>query len=305
MEEQRKKRQENIVAGVVGAFLGTLLGVVCTVVIGQLGYVASVSGLIMAVGALKGYELLGGRLSKKGAVISSVLILVMTWLAHRLTWAIAIASELDWGIPEAHRSISFLLEQGMLESAAYWGDLAMLYLFTLQKEGSGHFGREIEPAGVLYLPARDEILSMERNVAPEKLKSEREKQLRRSGLLLAEPAVLQAMEHDALREPRYLPLRVNRNGELSGSIASAAQLGRLGQYVERQLRQIARELRQGNIDADPYWQGADKNPCRWCDYKAACHFEEGCGDRRRFRRGLRAAQFWEWMDRREEDGGGH
>lgn len=55
MEEQRKKRPENVVAGVVGAFLGTLLGVVCTVVIGQLGYVASVSGLIMAVGALKGY----------------------------------------------------------------------------------------------------------------------------------------------------------------------------------------------------------------------------------------------------------
>ena len=63
MEEQQKKRPENIPAGIVGAFLGTLLGVVCTVVIGQLGYVASVSGLIMAVGALKGYELLGGRLS--------------------------------------------------------------------------------------------------------------------------------------------------------------------------------------------------------------------------------------------------
>ena len=73
MEEQQKKRQENVVAGLVGAFLGALLGVVCTVVIGQLGYVASLSGLIMAVGALKGYELLGGRLSKKGAVISSAL----------------------------------------------------------------------------------------------------------------------------------------------------------------------------------------------------------------------------------------
>ena len=34
---EREKRQENIVAGVVGAFLGTLLGVVCTVVIGQMG----------------------------------------------------------------------------------------------------------------------------------------------------------------------------------------------------------------------------------------------------------------------------
>ena len=131
MEEQRKKRQENIVAGVVGAFLGTLLGVVCTVVIGQLGYVASVSGLIMAVGALKGYELLGGRLSKKGAVISSVLILVMTWLAHRLTWAIALASAAGLGVFESFQTIPELLEAGLLEGPAYWGDLVMLYLFTL------------------------------------------------------------------------------------------------------------------------------------------------------------------------------
>ena len=45
METETKKRPENVVAGVVGAFLGSLLGVVCTVAIGQLGYVASVSGL--------------------------------------------------------------------------------------------------------------------------------------------------------------------------------------------------------------------------------------------------------------------
>lgn len=131
MEEQRKKRQENLAAGVVGAFLGTLLGVVCTVVIGQLGYVASVSGLIMAVGALKGYELLGGRLSKKGAAISSLLILVMTWLAHRLTWAIALASAAGLGVFESFQAIPELLEAGLLEGPAYWGDLVMLYLFTL------------------------------------------------------------------------------------------------------------------------------------------------------------------------------
>lgn len=128
---EQKKRRENVAAGVVGAFLGSLIGVACTVIIGQMGYVASISGLVMAVCALKGYEMLGGTLSKKGAVISSVLILLMTFFAHRLTWAIAIASELEWGVLESYRSISHLLERGMLESTAYWGDLAMLYLFTL------------------------------------------------------------------------------------------------------------------------------------------------------------------------------
>lgn len=131
MEQERRKKQENVAAGIAGALIGSLAGVVCTLVIGQLGYVASISGLVMAVGALKGYEALGGRLSKKGAVISSVLILGMTWLAHRLSWAIALAGELEANVFECFRAIPALLEAGVLEGPAYWGDLVMLYLFTL------------------------------------------------------------------------------------------------------------------------------------------------------------------------------
>lgn len=128
---EREKRRENIAAGVVGALLGTLLGVVCTVVLGQLGYVASISGLVMAVGALKGYELLGGRLSKKGAVISSILILGMTYLAHRLSLAISLTSELGMDVLRCFQAIPPLLRTGLLDGPAYWGNLVMLYVFTL------------------------------------------------------------------------------------------------------------------------------------------------------------------------------
>lgn len=130
-KQKKQKKQENVAAGIAGALTGSLAGVVCTLVIGQLGYVASISGLVMAVGALKGYEALGGRLSKKGAAISAVLILVMTWLAHRLSWAMALAAGLEDNVFECFRAIPALLDAGVLEGPAYWGDLAMLYLFTL------------------------------------------------------------------------------------------------------------------------------------------------------------------------------
>lgn len=176
----------------------------------------------------------------------------------------------------------------------------LLYLFTLQKEGKAHFGHEIEPAGVLYLPARDEILSMERNIPPEKLASERQKQLKRSGLLLAEPAVLEAMEHDSLREPHYLPLRVSRDGSLSGSIASAAQLGKLGKYVEKLLHQIAAEIRQGNIDADPCCHSEDDSFCQYCDWADACHFQDGRdGDHLRYILPVKPEEFWGMLDGEE------
>ena len=180
----------------------------------------------------------------------------------------------------------------------------LLYLFTLQKEGKQYFGKDIEPAGVLYLPARDEILSEERNISPEKLQSEREKQLKRSGLLLAEPEVLRAMEHDALSQPRFLPLRVSRDGNVAGSIASAAQLGRLGQYVETLLHQIAREVRDGNIDADPCCHSEDDSYCQYCDWADACHFQDGRdGDHLHYILPVKAEEFWRQLEEDTEGGG--
>lgn len=179
----------------------------------------------------------------------------------------------------------------------------LLYLFTLQKEGAAYFGKEIEPAGVLYLPARDDILSAERNVLPEKLESERKKTLKRSGLLLAEPAVLQAMEHDALTAPQYLPLRVNRSGNLSGSIASAAQLGKLGQYVEKLLHQIADEVRMGNIDADPCCHNEEDRFCKFCDWADACHFQDGRdGDHLHYILPVKQDEFWAMLEEETEGG---
>lgn len=180
----------------------------------------------------------------------------------------------------------------------------LLYLFALKNQGSLYFGREVVPAGVLYLPARDDILAQERNVTPEKLAQERAKALRRSGLVLNEPEVLRAMEHDALTEPKYLPLRADREGNLSGGIATAAQLGRLGSYVERLLHDIAAEVRSGVIDADPCCHDESDSVCRFCDWAGACHFEDGRrGDRLRYIRKVTAAEFWQELEG-EEDGRG-
>ena len=177
----------------------------------------------------------------------------------------------------------------------------LLYLFTLQKNGTAYFGKEIEPAGVLYLPARDEILAAERNILPERLAAERQKVLKRSGLLLAEPEVLQAMEHEALTEPHYLPLRVNKSGNLSGSIASAAQLGKLGTYVDKLLRQISAEVRQGNIDADPCCHSEEDSFCKFCDWADACHFQDGRdGDHLHYILPVKQEEFWSMLE--EEEG---
>ena len=129
-----RQKRENVIAGIVGAFIGALIGGGCIILISQLGYIASVSGLILAVCTLKGYELLGGKLSGKGIVISILLMAVTPYLADRIDWAILIMQEwADYGITFAEAFAVFpeLLKDGTVETGAYVKNLLMIYGFAI------------------------------------------------------------------------------------------------------------------------------------------------------------------------------
>lgn len=127
----KPEKRENVLTGLVGAFLGSLIGVACIVGIGQLGYVASISGVVMAVCAIKGYALLGGAMSRKGAVISCVLTVIMTYFGNRLDFAVSVARLAEVDVFAAFHAMGELLDGGYINTAAYWGNLVLLYLFTL------------------------------------------------------------------------------------------------------------------------------------------------------------------------------
>ena len=122
----------------------------------------------------------------------------------------------------------------------------------------------------------------------------------RSGMVLAEPEVLQAMEHSALEKPCFLPIEVKKGGTITGGLASAAQLGKLGQYVERLLHEITDELSSGNINADPCSRSPQESSCDWCEYASACCFEEG-RDRRRMMKKVRDSEFWRFIEQETEE----
>lgn len=131
-----KPKSENVVGGIVGALLGSLLGVLCIVLLGQMGYVAAVSGAVMAIGVLKGYELLGGRLTKTGVIISVAVMFVMTYLGDRLDWAVLLYREgggMDAGynVFECYRLVPWAVSEGMISLTAYIGNMVLIYAFVL------------------------------------------------------------------------------------------------------------------------------------------------------------------------------
>ena len=186
-----------------------------------------------------------------------------------------------------------------------WNGLGLqmlLYLFTLEDRGEKFYGKPVEGAGVLYLPARDAVIKGSRSMSDDTWRKQLDKELTRSGLVLSDPAVLDAMEEPGEKGYRFLPLKVSKStGEISGeALATAEQLGKLGGHIQKVLEEICEEIAQGNIAADPFWRGPEKNACRYCDYAQACHFEEGRGgDGKRWLASVKSREFWENVAREE------
>lgn len=129
-------KRENIIGGIIGALLGSLLGVVCIVLMSQLGYVAALSGAVMALGVLKGYELLGGKMTKKGVVICIVVMLIMTYVGDRADWALLLyreggGAEAGYNVFECYRIVPKALSAGLIETETYLFNIALIYVFVL------------------------------------------------------------------------------------------------------------------------------------------------------------------------------
>ena len=85
---------DNCLSQVMGR-VGVLLGSVLWIVIGQIGFIAGIAGFAIVFGGMKGYELLGGRLSKAGIVICVLLSLLTIIGAEFASIVIALYQELS------------------------------------------------------------------------------------------------------------------------------------------------------------------------------------------------------------------
>lgn len=148
----------------------------------------------------------------------------------------------------------------------------LIYILSIWQNGGDRYGH-VQPAGLLYLPAKLPVLKVERDTEGDELEREDTRAMRMNGLLLDHPDIVRAMETDAAG--LFIPARLTAKEELArgSSVASLAQFGQLKKRVEKLLTDMAATLRQGDIAAIPACGAADA--CAYCDYKAVCGFETG------------------------------
>ena len=122
-------KQESMLAGILGALVGGVIGGAAIVLVGQLGLISAISGVILAFCTLKGYDLLGKKLCKQGILVCIVIMLAVPYLADRISWALVIMKEFEWLFGDAFLYVHQVVTEFELE-ANYWKDLLFVYAFT-------------------------------------------------------------------------------------------------------------------------------------------------------------------------------
>ena len=128
--EAYEAREENFLLGIIGAVIGVIIGGAVALLVARFGYVSVLAGAALGFCTIKGYEILGKKLSKKGVVVSAILMVLTVFLVNQLDYTLALMSELD---------LPFDMTWTLLNEATFQGDvpdnfylnLGLLAVFTL------------------------------------------------------------------------------------------------------------------------------------------------------------------------------
>ena len=172
----------------------------------------------------------------------------------------------------------------------------LVYLFALREFGGEYLNLgQLEPAGVLYLPARKEYPLTEPMPEDVVVAKEHQEKRKRKGLIRCEEHLLAAMEADPY-SPRYMPYKYGKNG-FSGDLADQRQMILLERHVLRSVENMADQMIGGSVVPNPVVRG-QHTPCRYCDYKTVCHKDMGTQEPKVLAE-TPAKMFWEKLEQEE------
>jgi uncharacterized transporter YbjL len=143
MNNTTVETKENVLAGAVGAFLFSLVGGILWFVLWQLGFLASLSGLVGVICAVKGYTFFAK--TKKESKICLVLSVIIAMAVLAIAWYACVAydiylayqewyaaGEVDFTLTyfESVSAVPYFFEDSEILTA-YLGDLGMGLIFAI------------------------------------------------------------------------------------------------------------------------------------------------------------------------------
>ncbi len=134
------------------------------------------------------------------------------------------------------------------------------------------------PAGILYFNLLEQIINSNKKISEQEIEQKIKSNFKMKGLILADVKVAK-MQDKNLEKGRseIIPAYIDKSGALSpklSSIASGEEFTKLQNYINKTIKEISKEIFNGNIELKPYYKNK-KTPCEYCSYRSMCGFNSG------------------------------
>lgn len=129
--------KENVFLGIIGAIIGAIPGVLLWILIGQLGRVAVICGVAIAIGALYGYAFLGKNISKTGLIVCGIVVLVATFVGIQFDYYLTFMRVYELTLPEAMYVMQYALAEDASFRGSYIVNLVLGYLCSIVGSAAG------------------------------------------------------------------------------------------------------------------------------------------------------------------------
>lgn len=148
----------------------------------------------------------------------------------------------------------------------------LLYLFSIWKGNHTALTGETEvlPAGAVYFSARPGDVTSEKMLSREEAKDLIKAGITRSGLFLADDAVLSAMD----KSEKYITVKMKSGKSASAkNLLSLEEFGKLYSELRATVVRIGTEIKAGNAAANPLIRDG-RSPCDYCSHYPICRHGE-------------------------------
>lgn len=134
------------------------------------------------------------------------------------------------------------------------------------------------PAGMFYFKLIDPIIKSDRNKTDEQIKEELKKKFRMNGMIIADINIIKMMDKSLEKGASdTIPVYLDKEGSISNTRSNAItkeQFTSLQKTVNKVIKQIAKEILEGNIEIKPSYSKKTKvDACKYCEYKSICGFD--------------------------------
>lgn len=137
--------------------------------------------------------------------------------------------------------------------------------------------KDLLPAGILYFSLLEQMVKADQKISEEEIEKQIRANFKMKGLILADVQVIQMHDHEIKegKTSQIIPAAITTSGGINQQRTNGVkeeEFGILQRYIQKTIKDIAKEILTGKIEIHPY-QKKGKKPCDYCAYHSICGFD--------------------------------